>query len=144
MIGLRLARELTFWRAALVCAAIWSLVPSSLFLRPHSLTVSAVAGGYEAAFARATPLGSVRAAWHTEVQGRVECDAQDDGLTRYEARGLEVVPFRIEPGLAACLGPDQPFAYVTTHTVFLAGLVPLRPATTVWLCPALGKPCRLA
>jgi hypothetical protein len=138
----KIARELSFWRAALVAAALWVLIPSSVFLAPHAVTFLPTAqGGYEVAFARATRFGDVRASWHAEIRARAECDDQDDGLTLYEERGLAVVPFALSDKLAACIEPGTPFAFVTTLTVYLAGLIPLRPSQSVFYCRGIAQPC---
>jgi len=133
---------LSVWRAALVAAALWVLIPSNVFLSPHAVTFLPTAqGGYEVGFARATPFGDVRASWHAEIRARAECEAQGKGLSVYEDRGLAVVSYKLSPALAACLEPGTPFAYVTTRTVYLAGLIPLRSSQSVFYCRGLGRPC---
>lgn len=137
-----LGREMTFLGLMLVSFAIWVMLPTGLFLRPLSLEVRAgPAGGYQAAFARETPFGAVRASWHTEIQSLSECEQSGTGLTYYEARGTRVVPYDLSARLAACIVPGVPFAVVTWRQAYVLGVVPLRPSQTVFFCRHLGAPC---
>ena len=135
-------REGIYLRTVAVLIFVWMLLPSGLFLRPHSLQFTPnPAGGYMVDFARAKPLGAVRAKWHTELRSRSECEAAARDLTSYEARGLKAVGFPLRDALARCLRKDLPFSYAQYHTVYALGLLPLRTSLTVWHCPAIGVPC---
>ena len=131
---------------------LWLAVPSSLLLRPVALSIS----GTTVHFTRDTPFGAVYAYWSTEVQSRLgECHApaapvltfyQDgDNLIALEGRAPEPGPvtvrYKLDPALQLCVEPGEQFIKTTTHKVRLAGLIPLRPMRTRWLCVNNGAPC---
>jgi hypothetical protein len=122
-----------FWgmAATVLLLFAWLMVPSSLILRPVSMTYNPETG--KATFQRIVNwYAPVTARWaHTiySLDGREQCN--DDGIRRYSPRVAQEV-IGVSGRLEECL--DKGSAHVVavlTWSVLVYGIIPMRPTTLI-------------
>ena len=112
-------------------AALWVVVPSSLFIHPISLTIDAEG---ISRFTRELPLGEVRARWHSEITlidgEEFECNSGDWQFANYQQVPGNTVTYGSGDWADACFAAGPPFYITTTRQVLLFNVIPLRPMVT--------------
>lgn len=120
----RLALVLTV--AGFLGGALWIMVPTSVFIREISLTVT----GPTVRFVRELPFGHVSARWRSEITlidgDGFECNSGAWRQAEYQPIPGNTVTYQIGDWAKDCLEAGPPFYLSTTRQVLFMGIIPLR------------------
>jgi hypothetical protein len=135
---------------AILAIAVTTALPTSLFVRPESLSYFHYPSDRDDkeayfVFRRVTPLGAVIADWSQEIRspglGQCHASAQD---VPYEAAPNDTVSYTVPERLRPCIPESGQFTVDASRTVNLFGVIPLRRDATEWECstekPICTKP----
>ena len=122
----------------LVLVGLWLALPSSLMLRPLSMSISQDAddGRWMVTTVRETPWGAVDATWWATIRvtgaGREGEACQGSGLGRYEPAPSDTNKYAIGEWAFDCLRAGPPLVITYTRQVWFAGVIPMRPVRQVF------------
>ena len=115
--------------AFILLAVLWYSVPTSVFIREISTTVT----DGRVRFVRETPWGGVTAQWQSEITlfDGSECNSGDWGVTSYQAIPGNTVEYALGDWARPCLEAGEPFYLRNVRRVLLFGVIPLRSTVSV-------------
>ncbi|KQI67332.1 hypothetical protein AN189_16380 [Loktanella sp. 3ANDIMAR09] len=109
----------------------WLFIPSSLFLRDISMTVT----GRTVQYVREVPYGSVTAEWNAEITlidgEEFECSSGAWRIAHYQVVSGNTVTYDLGAWADKCLEAGPPYYLTTTRRVLLFGKVPMRQMRTI-------------
>ena len=115
--------------AIILLAVLWYSVPSAVFIREISTTVT----DGRVRFVRETPWGGVTAHWQSEITlaDGMECNSGEWGVANYQEIPGNTVEYGLGEWALPCLETGEPFYLRNVRRVLLFGVIPLRATVSV-------------
>ena len=113
---------------AIIMFVVWISVPSSIFMRTQSMSISDTG---HVVFVRSLPFGRVTAEWTIKIRvlNKPGYVCTSSGRAVYANEKDDTVMYQIGSWANKCLEQGPPMRVISTRKVVLFGLIPLRPTT---------------